>query len=482
VSSAPHPTDPQEARIRRAWRFLAGSFVVLGAIALVDAAFGGPGVLHALVVVLVGVTAAAALIHRQAVQALEVRRRGEVESFARILQGLSRSVSPDAIVEAIVEDLGQMTGADHIVVVRLRPNTGLLEATLVTTRQGVAASTTILPISDLDDPVRAADVDAAEDPDEAGVPEPVAVGPGEAPARIPAAEDPTGASGSDESIVAEEDRVVRLALSGRRSGDRTGEDEQGRVAVGGAAGIGGAGPRAAAQQVAERLARRVRVVYGLRSTLVAPLETSTGVVGAIVLSRRTAEPWPASAGRLLTGAAIEASAALSRAYSHRETETRASTDALTGLPNRHYFDEFCGLFARRRRAGDAVGILMIDIDRFKVLNDRHGHAVGDQVLRAVAGAIVAAVREDDVPARYGGEEFVVLLRNPAPGIAVDVGERVRSAVRALDLSRLGVAEVSVSVGVAVASTPDEPIAELIVQADRALYRAKRAGRDRVVAA
>jgi diguanylate cyclase (GGDEF)-like protein len=477
VSSAPHLTDPQEAGIRRAWRFLAGSFVVLGAIALADVAFGGLGVLHVLVVVLVGVAAAAAVVHRQAVQALEVRRRGEVESFARILQGLSRSVSPDAIVEAIVEDLGQMTGADHIVVVRLRPNTGLLEATLVTTRQGVAASTTILPISDLDDPVH-----AAEDPDEAGAPEPVAVGPGEAPARIAAAEAPTGAFGADASIVAEEDRMVRLALPGRRSGDRTGEDERGSGAVGGAAGIGGARQRAAAQQVAERLARRVRVVYGLRSTLVAPLETSSGVVGAIVLSRRTAEPWPASAGRLLTRAAIEASAALSRAYSHRAAETRASTDALTGLPNRRYFDEFCGLFAGRRRAGDAVGILMIDIDKFKVLNDRHGHAVGDEVLRAVAGAIVAAVREDDVPARYGGEEFVVLLRNPAPGVAVDVGERVRSAVRALDLSRFGVAEVSVSVGVAVASTPDEPIAELIVGADRALYRAKRAGRDRVVAA
>lgn len=492
MSSAPHPTDPQEARIRRAWRFLAGSFIVLGAVALADAAFGGSGLLHVLVVVFVGVTAAAALVHRQAVQALEVRRRGEVESFARILQGLSRSVSPDAIVEAIVEDLGQMTGADHIVVVRLRPNTGLLEATLVTTRQGVAASTTILPISDLDDPVH-----AAGDPDDVGVPvpvpEPVAVGPGEerppvvAAAAAPEAPTgmsggaPTGMSGGDESVVAEEDRVVRLGLAGRRFGDGSGEDVRGRVAAD-ADDTDSAGQRAAAQEVAERLARRVRVVYGLRSTLVAPLETSTGVVGAIVLSRRTAEPWPASAGRLLAGAAIEASAALSRAYSHRAAETRASTDALTGLPNRRYFDEFCGLFARRRRAGDAVGILMIDIDKFKVLNDRHGHAVGDQVLRAVSGAIVAAVREDDVPARYGGEEFVVLLRNPAPGIAVDVGERVRSAVRALDLSRFGIAEVSVSVGVAVASTPDEPISELIVQADRALYRAKRAGRDRVVAA
>ena len=140
------------------------------------------------------------------------------------------------------------------------------------------------------------------------------------------------------------------------------------------------------------------------------------------------------------------------------------------------------LLAQRRRAGDAVGILMVDIDKFKVLNDTHGHATGDEVLRAVAGAIVSAVREDDVPARFGGEEFIVLLRNPDPGVAVEVGERIRAAVRGLDLARLGVSSVSVSVGVAVADGPDEPIEELIETADQALYRAKRGGRDRVVAA
>ncbi len=185
---------------------------------------------------------------------------------------------------------------------------------------------------------------------------------------------------------------------------------------------------------------------------------------------------------MLGGAAQEASASLARAYSHRAAEAQATTDALTGLPNRRYFDEFVSLLARRRRAGDAVGILMIDIDKFKALNDAHGHATGDEVLRAVAGAIVSAVREDDVPARFGGEEFVVLLRNPDPGVAVEVGERIRSAVRGLDLRRHGVRGVSVSVGVAVADEPDESIEDLIETADRALYRAKRAGRDRVVAA
>jgi diguanylate cyclase (GGDEF)-like protein len=237
-----------------------------------------------------------------------------------------------------------------------------------------------------------------------------------------------------------------------------------------------------AHRVAERIGRRAQAVFGLRHTLVAPLTTGAGQIGALVISRRTAGGWPESAERILNGAAIEASAALARAYSHRQAEARAATDGLTGLPNRRYFDEFCALLARRRRAEDSVGVLMIDIDRFKALNDAHGHLVGDDVLRAVGGAIAATVREDDVPARYGGEEFVVLLRNPTLDVAVEVGERVREAVGRLDLRALGVPAVSVSVGVAVADGPDEPIAEIIGNADRGLYLAKRRGRDQVVAA
>jgi diguanylate cyclase (GGDEF)-like protein len=129
-----------------------------------------------------------------------------------------------------------------------------------------------------------------------------------------------------------------------------------------------------------------------------------------------------------------------------------------------------------------VGVLMIDIDKFKVLNDTFGHATGDEVLCAVAGAIVSAVREDDVPARFGGEEFVVLLRNPGMDVAVEVGERVRAAVAQLDLDAVGVPGVSVSVGVAVSNHADQPIDDLVGLADQALYRAKRAGRNRVIAA
>ena len=122
---------------------------------------------------------------------------------------------------------------------------------------------------------------------------------------------------------------------------------------------------------------------------------------------------------------------------------------------------------------------MVDIDHFKRINDRFGHDVGDEVLRAVGGAIGGAVREGDVPARFGGEEFVVLLRKPSGRTAVEVAERIRAAVGELDLRAFGPGPASVSVGVAVQEEPEEPISELLARADRALYRAKRNGRNRV---
>lgn len=393
--------EPSDRRIRRSRRVFGGAFVLLALVAVGRVAVAGAGPLDWLLLGLIAVAGGAAAVHATATAGLEDRRRGETESFARILSALSRSVSPDAIVDAIVEELGHATGADHIVVVQRRPEARVLEARLVTSRSGVPESTTLLPFADLEDPL------------------------------------PRAAAGT---------------------------------------------PASPPARIAERLASRVRTVYGLTNVLAAPLAVDGSVVGAIVVSRRSDGAWPEASRRMLGSAAQEASASLARAYSHRAAEASATTDALTGLPNRRYFDEVVSLLARRRRAGDAVGILMVDIDHFKALNDTHGHATGDDVLRAVAGAIVGAVREDDVPARFGGEEFVVLLRNPDADVALDVGERVRTAVRGLDLRSHGVRGVSVSVGVAVAAEPDEPVESLIAMADRALYRAKRAGRDRVVAA
>jgi diguanylate cyclase (GGDEF)-like protein len=388
--------DPSDRRIRRSWWTFSGAFLLLAFLVLLGVLAPGASVVDVLLLLVVLVAGGAAVVHGSAVAGLESRRRGEAESFARILSGLSRSVSPDAIVDAIAEELGDVTAADHVVVVR-RDETGRsLAAHLVSLRPGIPTHSTPLPLSDLDDPIR------------------------------------------------------------------------GRPATPG--------------QVADRIARRVRDVYGLGQVLAAPLTVGGRVVGAIVVSRRVGTAWTDSTRRILNGAAIEASAALERAFSHRDAEARASTDPLTGLPNRRYFDEIVGLLAQGRRANDAVGILMVDIDRFKVLNDRYGHATGDVVLRGVATAILSAVREDDVPARFGGEEFVVLLRSPAPGVAVEVGERIRAAVRGMDLGELGVPPVSVSIGVAVGTGPDASIEDLLRIADQNLYSAKRGGRDRVVAA
>jgi diguanylate cyclase (GGDEF)-like protein len=442
----------EDPRIRRSWLVFGGTLLLLGLIAVIRL-WADPRLSNWAVALLVVAVGVAAVRHRIAVRDLEAGRRAEAESFARILQGLSRSISADAIVGAIVEELGAGTGADHVVIVRRRPDARVLVATLVNSRTGGSTSSTLFPISDLEDPPeRHADRRPRE---------PIAVPIDGGPGTVVGAS--RGAPRRSGRRIPAGSTAVELGVpSAARSGWLRELDPE--------------------RLVANRIAARARAVFGLRHALVAPLTTDGGMIGALLISRRTAGDWPPAAQRILVGAAIEASAALSRAYSHRQAEARASTDELTGLPNRRYFDEFCDLLAHRRRAEDSVGVLMIDIDKFKLVNDTYGHQVGDEVLRAVAGAIVGAVREDDVPARYGGEEFAVLLRNPTAAVAVEVGERVRWAVGALDLTRFGVPAVSVSVGAAVADDPDEPIAATIEQADRALYDAKRGGRDRVVAA
>jgi diguanylate cyclase (GGDEF)-like protein len=452
-------------------------FVALGTIEVLRLVVD-PRPLDLLVLVLVALVGLAAIREREEVAGLEGTRRTEAESFARILRGLARSVSPDAIVAAIVEELGAGTGADHVAVVRRRPDAHYLEAILSPTRPGAPQSRTTLPLSELEDPADAhAQASLA-----------IAAARGRRLTAVPIEPDPEG----DPQLVPLGIAADRLGAHGGLPASGTVGALQARDPAGTAVAV--LAPRTrrivqatlvrdgAEQRVADRIAARLRDAYGLSNLVAAPLRVDGRVEGAVVLSRRTGGLWPSSAYRILAAAAVEASAALARVYSLREAEARATTDALTGLPNRRYFDEYLGLLAKRRRAEDRVGVLMIDIDRFKKLNDTFGHGVGDHVLRDVAQAIAGAVREGDVPARFGGEEFAVLLRNPSPEVALEVGERVRRAVGALDLRKLGVPAVSVSVGVAVAESPDQALDVVIDTADRALYRAKRAGRDRVVAA
>ncbi len=407
---------------------IAGAVALLAlsvAATLLDGSVTWVDVLDAALVMVLGT---GLLIHDRLTAMLADRRHSRELGMTRILQGLSRSMSPEAVVEAIVAELRSTSGADHVVVARVSRPDHVVEVTLVTARASVEPSRTWLRPE-----VPELSTDSVTD----------AVA---APGPATAADSPTAAEAPA----------------------REAAEAPAREAA-----------EAPAREAAEEIARRVRAAYGLSYTLTAPLVADRRFLGALMLSRRTREPWADPERRLLDWAAQEVAAAFSRAYLLEDAERGANLDALTGLPNRRYFDELLAIMGPRRRDTDSLGIMMIDIDHFKRLNDRYGHAQGDVVLKAVATAIAMTLRAEDTPVRYGGEEFAVMLRRASAPQASEAAERVRAAVAGLSIARLGLeTPVTVSVGVAIADE-DEEVSVVIGRADQALYRAKRRGRDRV---
>ena len=172
---------------------------------------------------------------------------------------------------------------------------------------------------------------------------------------------------------------------------------------------------------------------------------------------------------------------------NRELSRLSLTDALTGLPNRRALTEsFAREAARAKAAGQPLSIALLDVDHFKRFNDTHGHAAGDQCLRVVAREIRQHLpRTGDLAVRWGGEEFCLLLPNTHLDGALIVVERVRLAIQAARVD-WGHAEASVTVSLGVHTLTDwtQPIdldAAMVI-VDRALYRAKSSGRNKVVAA
>ena len=169
-----------------------------------------------------------------------------------------------------------------------------------------------------------------------------------------------------------------------------------------------------------------RMIPGTRSCLGIPLEIRGSVVGAIVLTSATPGLFTAAGAQGLSSFANQASVAIENARLFQQAHHLSVTDGLTGLNNRrHFFDLAKVEYERIRRYGRSLSVVMIDIDRFKNLNDAYGHLVGDAVLREVARRIQETVRTIDVVARYGGEEFVVLMPETDLAEAVLVAERVR---------------------------------------------------------
>lgn len=167
-----------------------------------------------------------------------------------------------------------------------------------------------------------------------------------------------------------------------------------------------------------------------------------------------------------------------------ELKTLAALDPLTGVYNRRHFEQLARAeLARSQRYVRPLSLLMIDIDHFKVVNDRFGHAGGDQVLRALAAVCRAEKRDADVLARLGGEEFALMLPETPLIAAVQLAERLRQRIHdfspAVDDEKV---LLSVSIGVATASLATPCVESLLRAADEALYEAKRSGRNRIAIA
>ena len=175
---------------------------------------------------------------------------------------------------------------------------------------------------------------------------------------------------------------------------------------------------------------------------------------------------------------------LHKERAENEVQRLATMDPLTGAYNRRTFHEIAEReMARARRAGQPLSIVMLDIDHFRAINDKHGHRVGDEVLQRFADVVRSALRKEDMVVRYGGEEFVILLPEvPGPG-AVVVAGRIRRAVAGTPIE-VGAEKFALTVSLGVAARLDEgpeSIDELLDRAGSALSLAKERGRNRVVA-
>lgn len=220
---------------------------------------------------------------------------------------------------------------------------------------------------------------------------------------------------------------------------------------------------------------------GIRSWLGVPLMMYGGTEGVIAVQSTRPAAFRADHQRLLESLGLQIAAALQNAHLYE----LAMVDGLTGLFMRRYFDaRIEEEIERSKRYSTPFSVLMMDVDDFKKLNDEHGHLIGDRVLRAIANCVKSQLRGVDTAARYGGEEIAVILPRSDMVAAYNVGERIRAAITELrvttDSEPPKVLSVTSSFGVA--SYPESKATDgedLIRRADRALYRAKKTGKNRV---
>ena len=221
---------------------------------------------------------------------------------------------------------------------------------------------------------------------------------------------------------------------------------------------------------------------GVGNIFAVPLRSMGNVVGVLALYDRVdGRPFDEGDVESLGTLSTQASIAMDNVQLHQEAQRLSTTDALTGLWNFRYLSSSLGReIERANRFERPLAVLMLDIDHFKQVNDQHGHARGDAVLRELAQRVQEQIREVDTFARYGGEEFVVVLPETTVEGATQLAERICVAVRREPFHAEGEESLNVTVSVGGAAFPGHgsSAATLMRAADRALYVAKNEGRDR----
>ena len=216
--------------------------------------------------------------------------------------------------------------------------------------------------------------------------------------------------------------------------------------------------------------------------LAAPLVAEERVLGLLTLVGDPERPFGRDDAERVGALVGQGAVAIENARLHRLIQKQAKTDPLTQLLNRREFEEqLAREVERAQRFGTPVGLVVLDLDDFKLINDRFGHLAGDGVLKAAAGAIRQCTREIDQPARWGGEEFAVILPHTGLDGAARLAERLRQAIGERQIPTPDGRSVRVTASFGVAALPGSGTTqvELTAAADDAVYRSKRAGKNRV---
>lgn len=218
---------------------------------------------------------------------------------------------------------------------------------------------------------------------------------------------------------------------------------------------------------------------GSRSLIAAPLLQEDRVLGILMVHQTTRlRDWQAGEVRLVAALADQLAVAISHAQLFEQVRHQAITDGLTSLYNHIYFkNRLAEELNRAQRKGTQCSLLMIDLDKLKQINDTYGHPIGDAAIRQVAMVLKSLLRSGDTAARYGGEEFAVILPETPLSEAVLIADRLRRNINRNPVPGLG--HISASIGAAAYPLQSTALEELIDKADRALYVAKRGGRNRV---